>query len=84
MERSQKIQQEQPVTVSTYPVQLLSLNDTATLLGLSVWTVRKMVSSGRMACVRLGRRVLIDTREIDRLISNASSKSAVGNTEQNG
>jgi len=50
-----------PLTVSTH--------EAATLLGLNVLTIRKYARIGRIASVVLGRRRLIPTSELKRLIA---------------
>lgn len=47
---------------------LLSVSRAAEALGLSPWTIRKYISDGLIRCVRIGRRVLIEPEEIERLI----------------
>ena len=47
---------------------LLNINEAAELLGLSAWTVRKLVASHRLRAVRINRRVLIQPEEIRRII----------------
>jgi len=55
--------------------RLFDVNQAALYLGLSPWTVRDLVAAGRLARVRLPlggagelRRVLVDVRDLDRLI----------------
>jgi excisionase family DNA binding protein len=54
---------------------LLSLQDAATYLGLSYWTVRDLIDAGTLKPVRLAlgtgrdlRRILLDRRDLDRLV----------------
>lgn len=47
------------------PVRLLSLRDAAAYLSLSYWTLRKLVRSGELPSVRVGRRILVDREDID-------------------
>jgi hypothetical protein len=47
---------------------LLRLEDVADILGRSHWTLRSDIKAGRLACVRLGRRIMIEPSEIRRLI----------------
>jgi len=35
--------------------------------GISPWTLRKHVASGRLRVVRIGRRVFVDAEEIERI-----------------
>jgi len=47
---------------------LYALPEAARLLGgVSVWTLRKHVSAGRLRVTRLGTRVFLDAEEIDRV-----------------
>jgi excisionase family DNA binding protein len=54
---------------------LVSLQDAARYLGLSYWTVRDLVHAGTLRPVRLPlaggrdlRRILLDRRDLDRLV----------------
>ena len=47
---------------------LKSVEETAEVLGLSPWTVRLYLRQGRIRPVRIGRRVLIEPRGIQRVI----------------
>lgn len=52
------------------PARLLTLREAAAYLGVSYWTVRSWIESGRLPHVRLpGRRLLrIDRADLDRLV----------------
>lgn len=52
----------------TIPILAVSIKEAAAALGVSPWTVRKYVRLGRMRPVRIGRRVLIEPAELQRLI----------------
>ena len=47
------------------PRRLCSLADAARYLAVSDWTVRQMVWRGDLPHVRLGKRILIDSRDLD-------------------
>lgn len=48
--------------------KLYSLDDASRVLGgVSVWTLRKHAAAGRIKVVRLGRRVFVDTEELERV-----------------
>ena len=47
---------------------LKSIEEAAETLALSPWTVRAYVRQGRIRPVRIGRRVLIESSEIRRVI----------------
>jgi excisionase family DNA binding protein len=47
---------------------LFSIAEAAKSLGgISHWTLRKHVASGRLRVVRIGRRVFLDAEEIERI-----------------
>jgi excisionase family DNA binding protein len=48
--------------------RLLSVDEAADVLGLSRWTIRKWLSEKKINSVRLGRRVLFESAELNRLI----------------
>ena len=54
--------------------RLVSLPDAADMLGLSVASVRRLIGSGRLHAVKLNRRVLVDLRDVDRLIEEAKDR----------
>ncbi len=58
------------------PRRLLTIKETAALLNTSTGTIRRLVSAGKVPVVRLSRRVLLDTGDLDILIS--ASKERVG------
>lgn len=59
---------------------LKSIQEAAGLLGISPWTVRAYVKAGKLHAVRLGRRVLVEESELERLVENG--KSAETNQEK--
>jgi excisionase family DNA binding protein len=50
---------------------LLGVVEAAAAIGLSPWTVRKYIAEGKLAAIRIGRRVLIEPSELQRLIEDA-------------
>jgi len=48
---------------------LLKLEEASALLRRSHWTLRRDIKAGRLRCVRLGRRLLIERAEVRRLIA---------------
>jgi hypothetical protein len=47
---------------------LLKIEDAARLVGRTHWTLRQDVKAGKLKCVRIGRRIMIEPSEIRRLI----------------
>jgi hypothetical protein len=47
---------------------LLKVEDVARLVGRTHWTVRHDIKAGRLKCVRIGRRIMVEPSEIRRLI----------------
>lgn len=47
---------------------LLTIEDVARLVRRTHWTLRHDVKTGRLRCVRIGRRIMIEPSEIRRLI----------------
>jgi excisionase family DNA binding protein len=54
--------------------RLLSLEEAAGLLGLSVHSLRRLVWDGTLPAIRLTRRVQVDLRDLERLIERAKSR----------
>lgn len=48
---------------------LLTIDQTAEFTGLSAWTIRYWVKVGKLPSVKLGRRILIEKAELNRLVS---------------
>jgi len=46
----------------------VGLHEAAASLGLSVWTIRQYVRMGKIAVVRIGRRVLVEPAELRKLV----------------
>jgi len=51
--------------------QLFDVNSAARLLSISPWTVRSYIHNGKLRPVRLGRRVLLEEAELERLITDS-------------
>lgn len=51
--------------------QLRTLMETATVLGISPHTVRKLIRIGRLRPTRICRRILVSEDEINRFIAGA-------------
>ncbi len=46
----------------------LGLKEAADAVGLSHWTLRQYIKQGKLHAIKLGRRVLIEPKELQRLI----------------
>jgi excisionase family DNA binding protein len=49
--------------------QYLSPTDAGNRYGLSGWTIRRWAYSGKIGSVKLGKRLLIPVKELERLVS---------------
>ncbi len=47
----------------------IGVKDAAARLGLTHWTLRKYIAQGKLRAVRIGRRVLIEPAELERLVA---------------
>lgn len=52
----------------------VGLREAAELTGLSHWTLRKYIRTGKLRGIRIGRRVLIEPGELERLIVQGRSE----------
>jgi len=57
----------------------LGLKEAAEAVGLSHWTLRQYIRDGKITAIRLGRRVLIEPSELERLVEQGRG----GKTESN-
>jgi len=53
---------------------LKSVEEAAGLLGISPWTVRSYIKTGRVRPVRLGRRVLLEEAELERFVAEGKAQ----------
>lgn len=53
---------------------LLSLREAAGVLGVSFWTVRRLIKGGKLISVQVGRRVLLEQVAIEAFISSSRRK----------
>lgn len=51
------------------PAALLGVDKAEEIYGISRWTFRRWAYEGKIASVKLGRRLLIPVAEIERLVS---------------
>jgi excisionase family DNA binding protein len=49
--------------------KLLTIQDAAHLLGLSVWTLRGWAYAGRISSHKLGKRLMVSQGELDRIVA---------------
>jgi excisionase family DNA binding protein len=54
---------------------LLTVESAAKVLGISPWTIRKYISMSKLRPVRIGRRVLLENSEIERLVEEGRAES---------
>ncbi len=54
----------------------LGVKEAAEAVGLSHWTIRKFIREGKLRSIRLGKRVLVEPEELERLIE-AGRKAAI-------
>ena len=47
---------------------LWNVKEQGLALGISPWTIRRYIADGKLATVRLGRRVLIEPAECHRMV----------------
>ncbi len=61
---------------------LLTVEDAAQVLGISPWTVRRYISVKRIRPVRIGRRVLLEQREVRRIIEEGRREPRNGSKDR--
>jgi hypothetical protein len=55
--------------------RLLTLEETGRILGRSHWTLRMDYKAGRIKCVRIGRRLMVDSNEVRRIMQDGLSRN---------
>ena len=45
--------------------RLYSINEASVYLGRSVWAVREMLWAGKLPCIKDGRRILLDIKDME-------------------
>jgi excisionase family DNA binding protein len=56
--------------------QLLTLDETATALRVSVRTVQRLIASGQIRPVHIGRRTLVTEKEVEAYLAAAYRRAA--------
>lgn len=51
--------------------RLYTVKEAGEYLGRSPWSIREMIWAGKLPCVRDGRRILIDIRDMDEWIEKS-------------
>lgn len=54
---------------------LLSIERAAEVLGISPWTVRRYIANQKIRPVRIGRRVLLEQQELQRIVEEGRQAS---------
>ncbi len=63
----QQSQEAQRITnpMQRIPKRLYSVTEASIYLGRTVWAVREMIWAGKLPCIKDGRRILLDMRDMD-------------------
>ncbi len=69
-DKIQKVKKAQRINnpVGILKKRLYSISESAEYLGRSVWSVRELIYSGRLPCVKVGRRIHLDIVDLDKWI----------------
>ena len=59
----------------TLKKRLYSIPEAAEYLGRSVWSVRELIWNGKLACVKVGRRIHLDIIDLDQWIEKSKVKT---------
>jgi excisionase family DNA binding protein len=57
--------------------RLHGVKEAAEILGISIYTVRSYIRQSKMTAVRIGRRVLLEESELERLVARSKSGGTV-------
>ena len=55
--------------------ELISVSQAAATLGVSVYTIRRLIGAGELRAVRIRKRVLIPRAEIERAVGHGLGRS---------
>ena len=56
----------------------IGVKEAAAALGLSPWTLRQYIRQGKLKAVRIGRRVLIEPSELQKLVEQGRTGESNG------
>jgi hypothetical protein len=68
----------EPIATTIGP--LLNIEEAAAILRRSHWALRRDIKKGKICCLRMGRRILIEPAECQRLIEEARRLSERGSS----
>jgi excisionase family DNA binding protein len=54
----------------------IGIKEAAAALGLSHWTIRQYIREGKIRAVRIGKRILVEPTELERLLELGRIKGA--------
>lgn len=54
--------------------RLLDVKDAGAYLGVSHWTVRDLLNQGQIPYCRIGRKILLDLRDLDKFVEGLKEK----------
>ena len=57
--------------------RLYTLKQAGVYIGLSHWRVRSLIYSGQLAYVRLGRRILVDLKDLNEFIDSLKRRECI-------
>jgi excisionase family DNA binding protein len=57
--------------------KLLSVEETGQMTGLSPWTIRALIRSGKLGRVKIGRRVLVETSAVRAFIESCKEADRI-------
>jgi excisionase family DNA binding protein len=63
------LQDEQVEPEDSVTGSLASISETAKTLGVSTFTIRRLIVAGDLKAVHVGARIMIPTTEVDRVIA---------------
>lgn len=59
------------------PKRLFSVHEAGHYLGVSHWTVRGLINDGAIMYCRIGRKILIDQRDLDTYVEGLREKAII-------